>query len=68
MANCLYRAAKAGLTWPLPFELDEGTLAPRPHALRAARPNRLRFTVFTLAGLIRARAHLARLAQALPAG
>ena len=61
-----------------------------PPALSAARPKRLRFTVFTLAGrlvshagelwlrvgaaaerlagLIAARAQLARLAQALPAG
>lgn len=42
VADCLRRAADAGLTWPLPAELDDGTLEARlyrpPGRPAAARP------------------------------
>ena len=37
VAECLHRAADAGLTWPLPLELDDGTLEARLYR-RPGRP------------------------------
>jgi len=37
VADCLYRAAEGGLSWPLPPELDEGALAVRLYR-RPGRP------------------------------